>query len=171
MTDSLIIASAHCDIPCGIYEPTVAKLAARTVARMVDQIVELTEHPATASRGALEQSDEESPAERDHHAEAAYIQAIARRIMVKEAHAEACKRELETLWSDFFKPEHIEMIHDLHERIWTAVKLASKCKQEISPDMAADLLKAVDAVAEAFYQVKNVPERFEAYKQITDHLY
>lgn len=149
-----MIAHAHCDVPCGIYEPTVAKIAARTVARMTDQLEELA-----------------PPDWKDAHAVNAHHNAVTRRITVKEAHAETVKRELETLWSDFFKPEHLEKFPDLHDQFWKAIKLASTCKQEISQDHAADLLQAVDEIATMFYEVKGVPERYAAYQEITDNLY
>ena len=42
------IAYAHCDIPCGIYDPHHAQMAAHTVVRMVDLINQL-EKPGTSS--------------------------------------------------------------------------------------------------------------------------
>lgn len=149
-----VVALAHCDIPCGIYEPVVAKIAARTVARMTDQILEL-----------------ETPEHGDREAAIAYSNMISRRISVKEQHAETCKRELETLWSDFFKPEHLEKFPDLHDKFWKAIKAASSCKQEVSKTHADELLEAVDGIAKLFYEAKGVPERFSAYQEITDNLY
>ncbi len=150
-----IEAEAHCDIPCGIYDPTSAKIAAKTVARMVEQIEEL----------ALPKD------EMDKHAIDHYHQATMRRMLVKEQQAELCKRELEILMTDFFKPEHLEQFPDLHELFWQATKLCSKNKQELSGELANQLVKAVDAIAEKFYAIKKAPERFEAYKTITDNLY
>lgn len=150
-----LLAEAHCDIPCGIYEPVIAKIAAKTVARMVDQINEL-ELP----------TDDTDKHQLDH-----YHQASMRRMAVKEQHAEACKRELETLWSDFFKPEHLEQFPQLHDTFWKTIKLAGKCKQEISAELAKQLVAGVDEIATMFYQAKNVPERFKAYQEITDNLY
>lgn len=152
---SQITAQAHCDIPCGIYEPTPAKIAAKTVARMVEQIA-ATELPKD---------------ENDKHAVDHYHNSTLRRIAVKEAHAEACKRELETLWSDFFKPEHLEKFPNLHDTFWKAVKLCSKNKQDIDAEAANQLVAAVDEIARAFYEAKGVPERFRAYQEITDKLY
>ena len=150
-----IRAEAHCDIPCGIYEPTIAKIAARTVARMVDQITELA-----------------APNDpHDGHAVAAFSNSISRRIAIKEQHAEQCKHELQVLWSDFFKPEHLEKFPNLHDTFWKALKLASKNKQDVSAEAAADLLKAVDEIAKMFYEAKGDPSRFEAYQKITDKLY
>lgn len=151
----LITVEAHCDIPCGIYEPSLAKIAAKTVARMVDQINYL-ELP----------SDDTDKHQLDH-----YHQASMRRMAVKEAHAESCKCELETLWSDFFTPEHLEQFPELHDTFWKTIKLASKCKQEISADLAQQLVDGVDKIAKMFYQAKNAPERFKAYQELTDNLY
>jgi len=147
-------AQAHCDIPCGIYEPVVAKIAAKTVQRMVLQLKEL-----------------QPPQSLDKEAILHYIQSVSRRVKVKEDHAEICKRELETLWSDFFKKEHLEKFPNLHETFWRAVKLCSKNKQEINEEAAEELVKAVDEIAEMFYKVKGVPERFNAYKELTDKLF
>lgn len=151
---STITAEAHCDIPCGIYDPTPAKIAAKTVARMIQQIDELEVAPA-----------------QDKHAMDHYLQAVTRRVAVKEAHAELCKRELETLWSDFFKPEHLDQFPELHDVVWKTLKLASQCKQDIDAEAATKLVAGVDQIAKMFYDAKKAPERYEAYKLITDNLY
>ena len=152
---STISADAHCDIPCGVYDPTPAKIAAKTVARMVQQLGEI----------ALPK-DMIDPLSIATHANM-----IGRRIAVKEAHAELCKKELLSLWSDFFKPEHLEQFPNLHAMVWDAVKLCSKNKQEVNADSAQKLVDAVDALAEIFYEAKKVPERYEAYQTITDILW
>lgn len=153
--EGIIEAEAHCDIPCGIYDPTAAKIAAKTVARMTEQIEEL----------AL-------PTDwQDQQAVAHYAASLARRIAVKEAHAEICKRELEILWIDFFKPEHLKDVPNLHDLFWKATKLCSKNKQEISAAAAAELLAAVDQIAEMFYRVKGDPSRYAAYQALTDKLF
>lgn len=150
-----IRAEAHCDIPCGIYDPTPAKIAAKTVARMVDQIEEIS-----------------TPADiNDTKAHAVYIQTLTRRIKTKEDHAELCKHELQILWSDFFKPEHLEKYPNLHNIFWKALKLASKIKQDSHKEDAISLCETVDEIAQMFYEAKNAPEKFEAYKKITDTLY
>lgn len=150
-----IIAEAHCDIPCGIYEPTPAKIAAKTVLRMVEQIEALALPPDTS----------------DKHAVVSYTNSITRRIAIKEQHAEICKHELVILWSDFFKPEHLGKFPQLHDTFWKALKLCSKNKQDIDHDAASQLIAAVDDIAKMFYEAKGVPERFEAYKAITGKLY
>jgi len=150
-----IRAQAHCDIPCGIYDPTSAKIAAKTVARMVEQLEELAPPQDPNDTMALLQ----------------YSNSVSRRIAVKEEHAEKCKKELEILWSDFFKPEHLEANPNLHDIFWKAVKLCSKNKQEVNRDAAYDLLKAVDEIARIFYDAKKDPGRLNAYKDVTDKLY
>src|SRR3989338_2747789 len=149
-----ITADAHCDVQCGIYDPTPAKIAAKTVQKMVMQINEL-----------------KAPDMMDELAIKSYLNSIGRRIAVKENHAESCKKELQILWSDFFKPEHVEKYFNLHDMFWKALKLCSKNKQEINMDAVGDLVKAVDEIAKMFYEIKNSPDKYDAYKKITDTLF
>lgn len=158
-----IHAEGHCDIPCGIYDPTSAKIAARTIARMIDQIEELTLGDVLDKLSPYLSNDKQSLD--------AYTNAVSRRMRVKDEYAELCKRELEILWSDFFKPEHLDKFPNLHEIFWKAVKLASTCKQDPHKEHAAALLAAVDEIAQMFYATKGVPDRYRAYQEITDHLY
>lgn len=151
---SVVDVQAHCDIPCGVYDPTPAKIAAKTVQRMVLQLEELAP-PPDASKEAL----------------LAYSNSVSRRIKVKEEHAELCKRELSILWSDFFKPEHLEKAPNLHDMFWRVLKLCSKNKQEVSREAADQLVAAVDEIAKIFYEAKNAPDKYEAYKKITDTLF
>ncbi len=150
-----LTAEAHCDVPCGIYDPTPAKIAAKTVARMVDQIEDI--HPPEDWNDAA--------------AVSFYTQSISRRAAVKEKHAQICKKELSVLWSDFFKPEHLVRYSNLHDMFWRAAKLCSRDKQNISKDDAAALCAAVDEIAKVFYEIKGDPARYNAYREITDKLY
>jgi len=149
-----VTAEAHCDIPCAIYEPTPAKIAAMTVLRMVLQIKEL-----------------KLPDMSDEVAVKAYINSIARRITVKEEHAQLCKKELLILWTDFFKSEHLEKLPQLHDLFWKAAKLCSKNKQEVNDDAARELVAKMDEIAKIFYETKGVPERYEAYRKLTEKLF
>jgi nickel superoxide dismutase len=128
--------SAHCDIPCGIYDPHAAQVAALTVLRM-DQLIK-----------GLDKSN----------ADLAAMQ-MSRYTQTKEAHAEICKRELDILWHDYFRPEHLEKYPDLHTKFWMAAKLAGRNKQSIDEAAANDLLSAVNEIAEIFWATKNVPTR------------
>ncbi len=127
-----VVAHAHCDIPCGIYDPTPAKIAADTVAKMVEKI------------GALDQSA------RDFGTRAS----VVRMVLVKEEHAQICKKELVILWSDYFKPEHLQKYPKLHETFWNAVKLCSKNKQNVDAQAAADLQAAVKEISDIFWATK-----------------
>jgi len=149
-----IRAQAHCDIPCGVYDPTPAKIAAKTVYRMVYQLEKL-EEPESGDKGAMIQ----------------YLNHVTRRIAVKEEHAEVCKKELYVLWSDFFKSEHLEKYPNIHELFWKATKLCSKNKQELNTDKAKELLEVVDEIAKIFYEIKDDPDRYKSYQDITDKLY
>ena len=153
-----ITAEAHCDIPCGIYEPSAAKIAAMTVLRMVLQIGEL-------------RPPQGFPLNFDLAAMKAMANSMMRRIAVKEEHAALCKKELMILWTDFFKNEHLEKYPRLHDMFWKAAKLCSKNKQEVNEEAARELAAAVDGIAKIFYEVKGVTERYEAYKILTDKLF
>src|SRR5260370_34785179 len=110
-----LIVPAHCDIPCGIYDPTAAKIAADTVAKMVEKI--------TGSTGG------------DDASRNLYIRSVAG----KEEHAQLCKNELLILWSDYFKPEHLEKDPTLHDTFWKTPKLCSTNKQTVVGKAAAYL--------------------------------
>lgn len=153
-----VAAEAHCDIPCGIYEPTAAKIAAQTVLRMVLQIHEL--HPPISFPKII-----------DEQAMKQFANGMMRRFAVKEQHAELCKRELLILWTDFFKPEHLEKYPSLHDTFWKAAKLCSKNKQEVNEDAARELVAAVDEIAKIFYEIKGAPEKYDAYQKLTEKLF
>lgn len=127
---------AHCDVPCGIYDPYAAQLAAHTVIRMDQLIAELKQVPPT---------------------DAATRNKMIRCVMVKEQHAETCKHEIEVLWGDYFKPEHLQANPELHTLVWETLKLASKAKQGAELADAEVLLANVQKIAEIFWKTKNIP--------------
>jgi nickel superoxide dismutase len=135
------VALAHCDIPCGIYDPHHAQLAAHTVVRMNMLIHDL---PKPTPESTMEQKME-------FHAK------LGRYVATKEQHAEIAKHEIRILWADYFKPEHVQAHPQLHEIVWKALKTASKARQENSLPAAEDLLKATNDIAEVFWKTKNVP--------------
>ena len=81
---------------------------------------------------------------------------VARYVAVKEEHAQLLKSELNTLWSDYFKPEHVEKYPNLHELFWNANKLAGANKQGVSSDSAKRLVESVDEIATIFWATKGV---------------
>jgi nickel superoxide dismutase len=135
------IAHAHCDIPCGIYDPHHAQMAAHTVVRMNLLIKELAKPAANDAR--------------EKHEE--YHHKLERYTLVKEQHAELAKHEVRILWGDYFKPEHVQKYPDLHDVVWKVLKAGSKARQEISLQAAEDLLKATNEVARIFWDTKGIP--------------
>jgi nickel superoxide dismutase len=125
---------AHCDVPCGVYDPATAALAARTVAVLAKKIVDLPV-PA-AGVPAAEQK--------------AFENTVTRMVQVKEEHAQLCKKELLILWTDYFKPQHLDMFPDLHATFWNAAKLCSYNKQNVDVAKAEELQAACAKVAEMF---------------------
>ena len=108
----IAVVHAHCDIPCGIYDPIVAKIAAQTVLKMAMRM------EALDFSGGVQKVEQPN--------------AVARLIHVKEEHAQHVKNELNILWSDYFKPEHLDKYPDLHTLFWNANKLAGANKQNVS---------------------------------------
>ena len=126
------VVRAHCDVPCGIYDPAEALLAAKTVARMVELIGQI-------DAGSTAMADR---------------QKFVRCVAVKEEHAELVKRDVQVIWSDYFKPEHLEKFPELHTKVWNILKLAGKNKQSIDAEAAAQLEAAVAEFAEMFWATK-----------------
>ncbi len=122
---------AHCDIPCGIYDPQMAQLAAKTVLTMVKKINEL-------------------PKEKSLNDENNFV----RMVKVKEEHAEICKREVLILWTDYFKAEHLEKFPNLHDLVWKTTKLCSDNKRAVDEAKAQELVESVDKIADIFNQTK-----------------
>lgn len=121
------IADAHCDLPCGIYETDTVTHAAATVKRMMEKI---------AALGELDSIEK--------------YNTFVRAVSIKEDHAQKVKEQLYILWSDYFKPEHLGQFPDLHEKLWTTVKQASKARQSVSMEEADTLIDMVHDVAHMF---------------------
>ena len=128
---------AHCDVPCGIYDPKPAQIAAETVIKMVEKIQAFDNKSATVS---------------DRNT-------FIRAVWTKEEHARSCKEELLILWTDFFKPEHLKMFPKLHETFWKAAKLCSQNKQTVDMKAAKELKRAVDDIARIFVKAKAASQK------------
>ena len=133
-------AHAHCDIPCGIYDPHLAQIAALTVLRM-DQLIE--------ALGELPSGSSKADADKWHNS-------FSRYVLVKEEHGELCKREVRVIWGDYFKPEHVEKHPDLHSVVWNIMKAGGKNRQEVNKPAAEDLVGQVQRFAEIFWDTKGV---------------
>jgi nickel superoxide dismutase len=124
---------AHCDVPCGIYETDSMTHAAATCRRMVEKYNEIGE------------LDDESPES---------MNTGIRCIMIKEKHAQKCKDELYLLWSDYFKPEHLDKFPNLHDTFWKATKQCSVVKQHNSIEECDKLTNLVKEVSQIFADSK-----------------
>ncbi|HZP25583.1 MAG TPA: superoxide dismutase, Ni [Dehalococcoidia bacterium] len=126
-------AHAHCDIPCGIYDPHLAQIGALSVIRM-NQLID-----------QLQAGDDKTLAH-----------AMARYTATKEEHAELVKREVRIIMGDYFKPEHVEKYPELMNLAFNIMKVASKARQEVNLQAAEELLGQVQRFAEIFWDSKGV---------------
>jgi nickel superoxide dismutase len=110
-------ADAHCDIPCGVYDPQQARIEAESCYKIIQKY--------------HDSSDELFR---------------ARCIHVKEERAELTKHHIDVMWHDYFKPEHVEKFPDLHEVCWKASKQASQVKRTLDIDEAQKLLDLIDKI-------------------------
>lgn len=127
------IAFTHCDIPCGIYDPHNAQMAAHTVIRMTELLAKI-------------QRDDETKAEHD----------VARMTRVKEKHGEIVEEELGTLQNDYFKEEHFKAYPNLLDLLNKTVKSSILARQSINVEAAEATLSGVLEIAEIFFKTKGV---------------
>ena len=128
-------ASAHCDIPCKIYDPAIAQVATLSVIRFLDLINELN------NKEELTLAD---------HAQ------LARLVREKEIHATKVKEEVRTIWGDYFKQPQFDQYPDIHSLVHQIMLAGSACKQHISRDKGEALLKLVNEFSDAFWKTKGV---------------
>jgi len=128
---------AHCDGPCGVYDPASARITAEAVLSMTKKILDL-EPPGDDAQSIV-----------------AYANTITRFVNIKEEQAELTKRDLLILWTDYFKPPHLEQYPDLHNIFWNAAKLCSACKVEVSLQHATELLETVQKIHDIFWATKD----------------
>lgn len=110
---------AHCDIPCGVYDPEQARIEAESCLKIMEK---------------YHDSDDEVFRQRC--------------IIVKEERAELAKRHISVLWSDRAKPDHLEQFPDLHDLFWRALKQCSDVKRGTDPSDAQKLLALIDEIDE-----------------------
>jgi nickel superoxide dismutase len=84
---------------------------------------------------------------------------LSRYTAVKEEHAKMCEHEIVVLWSDYFKPEHVEKYPHLHDIVWKATRMTSAVKQQINMEAAQQLLEMCQQIAEIFWQTRGVKTR------------
>lgn len=119
------IAYAHCDLPCGVYDPAQARIEAESVMKIMEKYA-----------GLHEEHDK------------------MRAIMIKEQRAELAKRHLWVLWTDYFKPEHLEKFPNLHDLFWRATKAAGQTKKSVNPEDGQKLLDLIAEIDDIFKKTK-----------------
>jgi nickel superoxide dismutase len=110
-------AYAHCDLPCGIYDPAQARIEAESCYKIIEKY-----------QGSKDETFRQ------------------RAVLIKEERADLVKHHLDVLWHDYFKPEHTEKFPELHELFWKAAKQASAVKASIDIADATKLLDMIDKI-------------------------
>lgn len=131
-------AKAHCDIPCGIYDPITAQIAGLTVVRMIDLMKDL---------------DTKEHSKKDYH------NSMSRYIDIKEEHAEKAKHEIRVIWGDYIKAPHVEKFPELHDLTHKIMQLGSKVRQTTDREVALEFVEAINQFAEIFWATKNIPTK------------
>jgi nickel superoxide dismutase len=121
------VAHAHCDLPCGVYDPAQARIEAQSVKAIIEKY-----------------HGNEDPVFR------------TRAIIIKEQRSELVKHHLWVLWTDYFKPPHFEKYPQLHQLFNEATKLAGAAggKGTLDVAVADQLLGKIDEIAEIFWETK-----------------
>ena len=110
-------AYAHCDLPCGVYDPAQARIEAESCYQIIEKY-----------QGSKDEAFRQ------------------RAVLIKEERADLVKHHLDVLWHDYFKPEHTEKFPELHELFWKAAKQASAVKASVDIADATKLLEMIDKI-------------------------
>ena len=127
-------ARAHCDIPCKIYDPAIALIAALSVVRMMDIMAE-----AGAKDDSVERAN-----------------TLARAVAKKEEEAEKVKQEIRVIWGDYIKAPQIEAHPNIHDLTHQIMLKGSACKQGTNRADGEALVELVNQFAEIFWATKDV---------------
>ena len=127
------VVHAHCDLPCGIYDPAQAKIEAESV-----KAIQTRYQDPEKFKTKGETVD-------DYR---------ARCLIIKEDRANLVKEHLWVLWTDYFKPEHLEKYPKLHELFWKATKEAGLAKKSQDPQQGQGLLDAIAEIDKIFWETK-----------------
>ena len=134
---------AHCDGPCGVYDPASARVAAEAVLSMTKKLIALT-----------------PPSNTNTEEWSVYSNTFSRYVAIKEDQAKETKKEILILWTDYFKPVHLEKYPELHDTIWKATKLCSACKVNIDQTQAEELMQYVEKIHNIFWESKDRNDAF-----------
>jgi nickel superoxide dismutase len=127
------VVHAHCDLPCGVYDPAQARIEAESVAKIQEKY-----------------QDAESQKKPSETVEEFKTRCVA----IKEERANLVKEHLWVLWTDYFKPQHAEKYPQLHELFWNATKEAGEAKKSVDPKQGQKLLELIDEIGKIFWETK-----------------
>ncbi len=127
------VAYAHCDLPCGVYDPAQARIEAESVKAVQERY-----QNAEQMRGPNQTLE-------DYR---------GRALAIKEQRAELVKHHLWVLWTDYFTPAHLEKYPQLHQLFWTATKEAGAAKKSQDPAQGQRLLDAIGEIDKVFWETK-----------------
>jgi nickel superoxide dismutase len=119
------VVSAHCDLPCGVYDPAQARYEAQSVKAMQEKY-QSNEDPVFRTRA----------------------------VMIIEQRSHIAKEHLWTLWTDYFKPEHVEKYPQIHDLFWRATKAAGDAKKSLDPSQGEQLLGLIGEIDKIFWETK-----------------
>jgi nickel superoxide dismutase len=122
-----VTVSAHCDLPCGVYDPAQARIEAESIKAICEKYQANTD-PEFRTRA----------------------------LIIKEQRSELVKHHLWVLWTDYFKAPHFEKYPNLHSLFNEATKLAgaSGAKGSADPAKAEDLLAKIEEISKIFWETK-----------------
>ena len=127
------VVHAHCDLPCGVYDPAQARIEAESVMAI--------------QKKYQDAANQKKPTETEEEFK-------SRCILIKEERADLVKHHLWVLWTDYFKPEHLEKHPELHELFWKATKAAGDSKKAVDPKQGQELLDLIDQIDDVFKATK-----------------
>jgi nickel superoxide dismutase len=121
------VVHAHCDLPCGVYDPAQARIEAESIKMIIQKVGENSDADFRT-----------------------------RAILIKEQRAELVKHHLWVLWTDYFKPPHFEKYPELHQLFNEATKLAGAtgAKGSLDAGKAQDLLDKIAEIDKIFWETK-----------------
>jgi nickel superoxide dismutase len=119
------LVHAHCDLPCGVYDPAQARIEAESV-KQIQEKYQGSDDPIFKDRA----------------------------ILIKEERADLVKHHLWVLWTDYFKPEHAQKYPNLNDLFWQATKEAGASKKSQDPAQGQKLLDQIDEIAKIFWETK-----------------
>ena len=120
------VVHAHCDLPCGVYDPAQARIEAESV-KAIQEKYQASDDPVFRERA----------------------------VIIKEQRADLVKHHLWVLWTDYFKPEHAQRYSNLSDLFWNATKEAGLSKRSEDPAQGQKLLDQIDEIAKIFWETKS----------------